>query len=97
MCAVTDMAHNNLASLPDSGEVIKRLLVLQKQPVNNGTPKKRSVKYVLNDKGRVVFVHNTTKKLRVKVRVKRQKTSRQILKKTKTFRRNLYPRRKIKC
>lgn len=93
------MAPNNLASLPDSGEVIQELLKLQKKPSQKerSSKHKRAVKYVWNDQGKVVFVHNTTKKLRVKVRVKKQKLLKQRVKTTKTFKKNLYPLRKTKC
>ena len=93
------MAPNNLASLPDSGEVIQKLLELQKRSSQKeiSFKQKRSVKYVLNDQGKVVFVHNTTKKLRVKVRVTKKKAFNRRVKTTKTFKKSLYPSRKTKC
>ena len=99
MTPVTDMVHNNLASLPDSGEVIQKLLELQKKPSQKerSCKHKRAVKYVWNDQGKVVFVHSKTKKLRVKVRVKKHKVFKQRVKTTKTFKKHLYPSRKTKC
>ena len=95
---VTDMVPNNLASLPDSGEVIQKLLELKKNPAQKERSySNRSVKYVRNDKGLIVFVHRTTKKLKVKVRIKRQKTFPQRVKSNKTYKRKLYPKRKTKC
>ena len=93
------MTPNNLASLPDSGEVIQKLLELQKKPSQKERSCKheRAVKYVWNDQGKVVFVHSKTKKLRVKVRVKKHKVFKQRVKTTKTFKKNLYPSRKTKC
>ena len=55
------------------------------------------MKYVLNDQGKVVFVHNTTRKLRVKVRVTKKKAFNRRVKTTKTFKKSLYPSRKTKC
>ena len=98
MTPVTDMVHNNLASLPDSEEVILKLLELQKKSAQKARSfNRKTVKYIRNDKGKVVFVHSTTKKFRVKVRVKRHKTFQQRVKTTKTYKRNLYPKRKTKC
>ena len=87
------MAPNNLASLPDSGEVIQKLLELQKRSSQKEISyiQKRSVKYILNDQRKVVFVHNTTKKLRVKVRVTKKKGSNRRVKTSKTFKKSLYP------
>lgn len=98
MTPVTDMVHNNLASLPDSEEVILKLLELQKKSAQKARSfNRKAVKYIRNEKGKVVFVHSTTKKFRVKVRVKRHKTFQQRVKTTKTYKRNLYPKRKTKC
>ena len=94
------MVPNNLASLPDSGEVIQKLLELKKNPAQKQKERSynnRSVKYIRNDKGNVVFVHSTTKKLKVKVRIQRQKTFPQRVETTKTYKRKLYPQRKTKC
>ena len=93
------MAPNNLASLPDSGEVIQKLLELQKESPQKeiSYKQKLSVKYVLSDQGKVVFVHNTIKKLRVKVRVTKKKGSNRSVKASKTFKKSLYPSRKTKC
>ena len=92
------MVPNNLASLPDSGEVIQKLLELKKNPAQKERLySNRSVKYVRNDKGDVVFIHRTTKKLKVKVKIKRQKTFPQKVESNKTYKRKLYPKRKAKC
>ena len=92
------MVPNNLASLPDSGEVIQKLLELKKNPAQKQRSyNNRSVKYIRNDKGNVVFVHSTTKKLKVKVRIKRENTFPHRVKTTKTYKRKLYPKRKTKC
>lgn len=78
--------------------MIQKLLELKKNPAQKERLySNRSVKYVRNDKGDVVFIHRTTKKLKVKVKIKRQKTFPQKVESNKTYKRKLYPKRKTKC
>ena len=98
MTPISDMVSNNMASLPDSLQVIRKLVELQKKPVHKENAQNgKNVKYVLSDGGKVVFVHSATKKIRVKIRVKRKTNTRQWVKKTKTYKKKLFPKKKLKC
>ena len=87
--------------IPDSDEIIKNLLKLRGRKI---TTRKEKIKYHLNDRGKIAFVHQKLKRYQTRVfPVKRKKQLQplvkqhlQIAKKKKKVKLKIIPKTKVK-